>query len=961
MIVEYVKHNSTRSKEFRTTTTIYKEDGIRYVKKEVFDNISLAHLKNMKESYSLLENSIISSDVKLAKIINESSMSLTFEFIDGISFEDKFYNSSDKKFVIDEYIKFIKNSFKTKELDGKTFFDGMANIDLILSNLIFKDEKIYIIDYEWVFNKPTEVNYVIFRGLSSLTGFDNFNDYFSEDEIDRFNKLEKEFLLDYALNQESFFQIQHNYLKDTIEPFKKIEELDAHIKYQDGIIEEKIRFISDRDEINEKQAEYIDSLTSQIRELEDIAQSLRIKSRIKRLLPKSIVKTIQKLKNPPVVKIETPTNIEIVKPQEYFEDFNIERYKIDISIDIIIPVYNGYEFLNPLFDSLERNTHSAHRLIVIDDCSPDDRVKPLLIERLKSHKNSIFLEHEVNLGFVKSVNEGYSYTKNHFVILNTDTEVPPLWLERVIYPILKMDNISSTTPFTNSGEIASFPNFIADNDIFEGMSVDRLDDSFKYVNASNFYAKAPTGVGFCMGVNYDLIQDIGFFIEKDFGKGYGEENDWCQRAIKSGYSNLIVPNLFVYHKHGGSFTAEQKRALIKENAKKLLKRYPNYDRDVQDYIKLNPHKTLRELLVVISSSKIDGGLHLVIDHGLGGGANDYTKKRLEGYLEEDKKVLELIYNYHQNIFNLRFRYKDYDFNFNIESIEDIDYLFKYIDIKDIFLNSTVSFKEPLVVLNWIKKLKESKNAKLTLPIHDFYMICPNYTLLNHKDKYCDIPDDLDECKACLKSNFDGKVFLDDSIDISKWRESWGEIISITDNILCFSNSSKEILLKAYRDIDKEKIEVIPHQPQHQLEPLLLDENRDIKTIGILGSINKAKGADTVKELVERIERDNLDINIVLIGEISSPIISPKFKVTGRYQRDRLTKLIEHHKIDIFLIPSIWPETFSYTTQEIMMMDMPLMVFNIGAPAERVKEYRKGVVLEDNYIDNLFKYILDKTH
>lgn len=51
-------------------------------------------------------------------------------------------------------------------------------------------------------------------------------------------------------------------------------------------------------------------------------------------------------------------------------------------------------------------------------------------------------------------------------------------------------------------------------------------------------------------------------------------------------------------------------------------------------------------------------------------------------------------------------------------------------------------------------------------------------------------------------------------------------------------------------------------------------------------------------------------------------------------------------IDLFFIPSIWPETFSYTTSEIMSMHMPVAVFPIGAPVERVKYYEKGLVLKE---------------
>ena len=57
-------------------------------------------------------------------------------------------------------------------------------------------------------------------------------------------------------------------------------------------------------------------------------------------------------------------------------------------IDIIIPVYNGYEFLEPLFDSIEEHTTSPYRLIVVNDCSPDEKVKPYLLKRLEESSYS---------------------------------------------------------------------------------------------------------------------------------------------------------------------------------------------------------------------------------------------------------------------------------------------------------------------------------------------------------------------------------------------------------------------------------------------------------------------------------------------------------------------------------------------------------------------------------------------
>ncbi len=594
----------------------------------------------------------------------------------------------------------------------------------------------------------------------------------------------------------------------------------------------------------------------------------------------------------------------------------------------------------------------------MNDCSPDERVKPLLLKRLEKHPNAIFIDHPVNEGFVKSVNEAYSNTSNHFLILNTDTEVPAFWMERLMYPIVHMDKIASTTPFTNSGQIASFPNFIVDNEIFEGMSVDALDSVFRNIDPKDFYEEVPTGVGFCMGVNYDLIQEIGFFVEDEFGKGYGEENDWCQRAIQNGYKNLMVPNLFVYHKHGGSFSTEEKKSLMKENAIKLLNKHPNYDKDIEAYVHKDPHRILRQIVTIVAASQQDG-IHLVLDQALGGGANHYTKDLVTQYLQDGKKVIQVNYDFYANAYKFYFDYKEYHFSFSIETLEILESFFKEIKFQEIFVNNLVSFQETYQTLSFIEKLVHDNNAKLIIPIHDYYPICPNYTLLNEEGEYCGIPS-LERCQQCMQLNdLEWKTFFNDPVDMKDWREKWAVLLALSNKILCFSNSSKELLLSAYHDLDEKKIEIIPHQVD-PLQTVIVDKKVDKQdiVIGVLGAINQAKGAGILKALVRTIEQRDLNIKVVLIGEISENIKSDHFHVTGRYQREELPKLVAKHEVDIFLLPSICPETFSYTTQEVMMMDMPLMVFDLGAPAERVKEYKKGMVLQKDYIENIINRVVE---
>ena len=743
--------------------------------------------------------------------------------------------------------------------------------------------------------------------------------------------------------------------------------------------------------------EYINELNEYINELEALAESMRIKNRIKRL-PSTIgnlfkkklilinildfdLKTIsKKLKkiNPATlkkvfyylkkgefkylilkVKEKLQNNINLPKDMVFIDldDYFISSKKRDFylgkePIDIIIPVYNGYEYLEPLLNSIKNNTTHPYRLIVINDASPDKRVKELLKAMLVEHESVLFLENKENLGFVKSVNKAVKEARGDFVILNTDTEVPPFWLERLMYPIKHLPKVATTTPFTNSGTIASFPKFLEDNEIFEGLDVATLDKHFFEVKAINHYAKAPTGVGFCMGVNYNLVKEIGFFDEESFSKGYGEENDWCQRAIQKGYSNLIVPNLFVYHKHGGSFSSELKQKLLQKNQLKLLEKHPTYNKQVQEYIAKDPHKILRKLLVITASTSKEP-LWVMFDHALGGGANHYAKEVLDKKLNENANTLVINYDYYTDDYKCYYKYKEYEFNFAIESIENLDILLSRAKIKELFLNSLVSYPNQKELLEYIAKL--AKNCEVTIPIHDYFALCPNYTLLNQDGKYCGVPD-TKSCQECLASNnLEWKHFFSDDIDIITWRELWFDILEKAE-ILVFSNSSKEILKRAYPNLKDENIKVTPHKVEG-IEPIKLPKKESKKiTIGILGAINYAKGASIVKELVERIDKENLDIDVVVIGIITEQIDSKHFKVTGRYKKDELKSLVVSNKIDIFLIPSICPETFSYTTQEIINMQLPVMVFNLGAPAERVKEYKKGYVLDEVSADAVLEVI-----
>ena len=651
-------------------------------------------------------------------------------------------------------------------------------------------------------------------------------------------------------------------------------------------------------------------------------------------------------------------SIEASSLTSLFKDHtSIPQFETHNPIDIVIPVYNGKEYLEPLFQSLIRNTSMPYRLLVCDDKSSNNEVLPLLKKIQEENKDIDFLllENEQNIGFIGTVNRLAELTQNHFVLLNTDTEVPPFWIERLMYPIFEMQNIASTTPFTNAGTICSFPNYLEDNPIFENMNVEELDSYFQKVNFEETYIEIPTGVGFCMGVNKELVNKIGMF-DTIFGKGYGEENDWCQRAIVNGYKNIHVPNLFVYHKHGGSFPSEEKKRLIANNSVILNKKHIDFDKQVHSIIVKNELDALRNSIVFkIKSAKNYSAL--IFDHSLGGGANHYTDDEIKKRLSASQLVCLVQYDFgYSKSYKCKLMYDDELFRFASKSIFDILEVLSLFKFDEIFINSFVSYPNVQDIIKVALSLQNQNQGKLVVPIHDFFPLCPSYTLLNEKTTYCGVPSDYNECEKCLTQNKGEFKIFENETSIERWRKSWQKLFDVADEVLCFSNSSKKIFAKAYPSYGQ-KVVVKPHDIAGRYEKIYNpDTMQDELRIGILGGINEAKGANIVKNLVQFIDDNKLNAKVILIGDIALSIDSPSFYKTGRYTIEKLPELVKELKIGEFLIPSIWPETFSYTTDEIMQLGYPLTVFDLGAPAERVCDYEFGVVIEQN---ELFQYFLRK--
>ncbi|UUZ71780.1 glycosyltransferase [Polaromonas sp. P1(28)-8] len=207
-------------------------------------------------------------------------------------------------------------------------------------------------------------------------------------------------------------------------------------------------------------------------------------------------------------------------------------------------------------------------------------------------------------------------------------------------------------------------------------------------------------------------------------------------------------------------------------------------------------------------------------------------------------------------------------------------------------------------------------------------------------------------------NGEGFATLFTSSNILIWREKWGRALMAADHIICFSSSSKTLLKRAYPSLEERRVLIIPHAAEERIhwQPRI-----NLSTglhLGVVGSIGVHKGAAIVQKLADEIAERQLPIRITVFGSIDLPCEPSVVAVTGPYRVEELPLMIEKSGANVFIVPSICPETFSYVTQELMTMNVPVVCFDFGAPAERVGAYDRGLVLPITSAHQLLDDVLE---
>ena len=263
-------------------------------------------------------------------------------------------------------------------------------------------------------------------------------------------------------------------------------------------------------------------------------------------------------------------------------------------VDIVVPVYGAAAELAACLASLLLHTDLAHhRLLLVIDGPQEGDVEAVLADVPPGQ--ATILRNPERRGFVGSVNRGRGESARDAVLLNSDTVVTAGGLAKLQAAAYSHPAIATVTPFSNHATIASLPRFAEVNALPAGWSADRFAALVERVSARE-RPRLPTGVGVCLYIKRQALDHLGLFDAARFGLGYGEESEFCFRALKAGYLNVLDDATFIYHAGQKSFGASRPER-VRAAHRAISRLHPEYLPTVARFLREDPLRPARERVV----------------------------------------------------------------------------------------------------------------------------------------------------------------------------------------------------------------------------------------------------------------------------------------------------------------------------------------------------------------------------
>jgi GT2 family glycosyltransferase/glycosyltransferase involved in cell wall biosynthesis len=632
-------------------------------------------------------------------------------------------------------------------------------------------------------------------------------------------------------------------------------------------------------------------------------------------------------------------------------------------VDVIVPVYNAREYTRRCVESVVQHATGDWRLLLVDDASTEPGLREDLRAFAAMHPRVVLLENEKNLGFVATANRGMRQAGGRDVLLlNSDTEVFEGFLDRMRAAVDADPSTGIVTPFSNNATICSIPRFPEDNAVPEGYTPPEF---ARLVAACSRRSRPelPTGVGFCMWVRAEVLSRVGLFDEETFGRGYGEENDLCQRARKAGYKVRLCDDVFVYHKGKASFGDDGKTLEQTTSAQRLEAKHPGYHAEIARFIQENPlaplHRTVQFHIPRLRPGRESAILFLLHASPWASrpGGTEYHVRDLLRALAMPRAVVawpqgpdvmaaEVLDGDVDRPLRYAFRAGS---NFGLEAA-------LRIGLRRAIQTLGVHAAHVHHLMNWpfdVTAVLEDAEVPFVWTHHDYFAVCLNWNLFDHdRGEPCGCAPG-SERSTCLAryAQATGALAGKDVAEVGRLHRSGMDRALAAACAHVFPSHAARATFERSLGTSGPRRIVVEHGYDASNAAERAPRGARLR-VAFMGEIAyPIKGAERYLQLLER-ARD-LAIEWHIFGDtepfgfskrLAGVELADRIVSHGRYDRHTLPDLLRSFGIDVGVILPNWDETFSYVLSECLVAGVPVIVSNRGALAERVTRTGAGCVV-----------------
>lgn len=243
---------------------------------------------------------------------------------------------------------------------------------------------------------------------------------------------------------------------------------------------------------------------------------------------------------------------------------------------VVILNWNGREHLERFLPSVVANTPPGVGIVVADNGSTDDSAE----FTAGNFPNVEIIRLADNYGFAGGYNRALGQLEaDYFVLLNSDAEPAPGWLDPLLVKIGSDPKIAAVVPkllsydergkFEYAGACGGFIDGLG-YPFCRGRILSTVEsDEGQYDSARDIF----WGTGACLLVRADVFRELGGFDAGFFA--HMEEIDLCWRAQLRGYRICVEPMSVVYHLGGGTLPQNTPRKTFLNFRNNLMMLYKN--------------------------------------------------------------------------------------------------------------------------------------------------------------------------------------------------------------------------------------------------------------------------------------------------------------------------------------------------------------------------------------------------